>query len=357
VSKAAPLVATAWAPVNIALIKHWGYSDAGHGKEADLPARPSLSLTLDHGSTTTVTWRDQPDHRILLNGIPLAPTDGEKAAASFAFLEAVRKTAKLGSLHASVQAVSEVPLSAGFASSAAGGAALTVAALEAAGLGPVDPGDRLDWCRRLGSVSALRSLRGGVVRLDVDHEAQTLALGSVELGGVENDLDLMVLSCLVQGKKKSVSSSAGHARVTTSPYWTQFARDALGRLGPLVDGLVAGDLAQVGALIEADALAMHAVMLTSHPPIVYATDATWRVWHQVVAWRREGAPSPRGYCTLDAGPNPHILCTRDDADELATRLMALPDVQRIFRSGVAPHGARRITAPDTAAPSGHSVIV
>ena len=35
--------ATAWAPVNIALIKHWGYRDAS----GDLPARPSLSLTLE----------------------------------------------------------------------------------------------------------------------------------------------------------------------------------------------------------------------------------------------------------------------------------------------------------------------
>ncbi len=334
-----PLVATAWAPVNIALIKHWGYSVA----EADLPARPSLSLTLEHGSTTTVIWRDQPDHGILLNGTPLTPSSGEKAAASFAFLEAVRRAAGLGPLRASVQAVSEVPLSAGFASSAAGGAALTVAALEAAGLDPGPLSERMDWCRQLGSVSALRSLRGGVVRLDVDPERPGLEL---KLSCVETDLDLVVLGCLVQGRKKSVSSSAGHAQVTTSPYWDQFARDAHERLEQLVDGLVAGDLTQVGALAEADALAMHAVMLTSHPPIVYATDATWRVWHQVVAWRGEGAPSAQGYCTLDAGPNPHILCDRADADELAQRLAALPEVQRVYRSGVADSGARRLTTPD-----------
>lgn len=323
--------------MNIALIKHWGYRDAS----GDLPARPSLSLTLDHGSTTTVTWRDQPDHRILLNGTPLAPSDGEKAAASYAFLEAVRDAADLGALRASVQAVSEVPLSAGFASSAAGGAALTLAALEAAGLGPVDLDGKLDWCRRLDSVSALRSLHGGVVRLDVDHEAPAMALTAVETG-----LDLVVLGCLVHGHPKTVSSSAGHARVTTSPYQAQFERDAHQRLEQMVDGLRAGDLAQVGAIAEADALAMHAVMLTSHPPIVYATDATWRVWHQVIAWRREGGTSPRGFSTLDAGPNPHVFCARPDADALAARLEALPDVQRIFRSTVAPVGARLITAPD-----------
>jgi len=333
-----PLAATAWAPVNIALIKHWGYRSAvREGGDTDLPARPSLSLTLEHGSTTTVTWREQSDHQILLNDTALVRTDGEKAAASFAFLEAVRQAAGLGALRASVQAVSEVPLSAGFASSAAGGAALTVAALDSAGLGDATVQGRLHWCRQLGSVSALRSLRGGVVRLDVNPEAPALTLG-----GVETALDLTVLGCLVQGKKKAVSSSAGHAQVTTSPYWAQFERDARARLEQIVAGLEAGDLARVGAIAEADALAMHAVMLTSHPPIVYATDATWRVWHEVIAWRRSGGDSPRGYCTLDAGPNPHVFCQRRDADELARRLEAHPDVQKVFRSAVAPTGARSV---------------
>lgn len=325
--------ATAWAPVNIALIKHWGYHDAAPGEPDDLPARPSLSLTLEHGSTTTVTWREQPDHELTLNTTLLAPSDGEKAAASYEFLEAVRETAGLGTLRASVQAVSEVPLSAGFASSAAGGAALTVATLQAAGLIDPDLDEQVAWCRRLGSVSALRSLCGGVVRLDVDHQAPSLSLGTVE-----TDLDLAVLGCLVQPNRKKVSSSAGHAQVTSSPYWLQFEHDAGERLRRLSNALEAGDLDRVGEIAEADALAMHAVMLTSHPPIVYATDATWRVWHQVIAWRQENGP--QGYCTLDAGPNPHVLCHRRDADDLAARLAAHPDVQQVFRSAVAEQGVR-----------------
>lgn len=341
---AAPGAATAWAPVNIALIKHWGYHrpapGAGSAAPDDLPARPSLSLTLEHGSTTSVTWRRQPDHRILLNGEPLTPADGEKAAASYAFLEALRKEAGLAELRASVQAVSEVPLSAGFASSAAGGAALTMAALTAAGRADASLDEQLAWCRRLGSVSALRSLRGGVVRLDVDHSAAALSLDAVD-----TDLELVVFGCLVQGARKKVSSSAGHAQVTTSPYWAQFQRDAGPRLGQMVDALGSGDLERVGALAEADALAMHAVMLTSHSPIVYARSATWRVWHDVVSWREAGGDSPQGYCTLDAGPNPHVLCARAEADALAARLGAHPDVERVFRSGVASQGVRRITAP------------
>jgi len=338
-----PRVAAAWAPVNIALIKHWGLHSPGAGVGDDLPARPSLSLTLEHGSTTTVTWRDQPDHRILLNGAVLTRSSGEKAAASHAFLEAVREAAGLGPLRASVQAVSEVPLAAGFASSAAGGAALTVAALAAAGLYDHEADRDLAWCRRLGSVSALRSLRGGVVRLDVDHAASTVALSNVR-----TDLDLTVLGCLVQGDRKKVSTSAGQARVATSPYRAQFERDADARLDQVVAALEAGDLARVGAIAEADALAMHAVMLTSRPPLVYATDATWRVWRQVMAWREEGGRSPQGFSTLDAGPNPHVLCARADADDLAARLEAHPDVRRVFRSAVATDGAQRIPAPDTA---------
>ncbi len=329
--------ATAWAPVNIALIKHWGYHAAAPGTPDDLPARPSLSLTLEHGSTTTVTWRDQPEHRILLNDSLLDPSDGEKAAASYDFLEEVRQAADLGPLHAALEAVSEVPLSAGFASSAAGGAAMTMATLHAAGLGDADLSQQLSWCRRLGSVSALRSLMGGVVRLQVDH-----ADASVHLDGVQTDLDLTVLGCLVQSNRKKVSSSAGHAKVSSSPYWAQFEHDAGARLRSITDALETGDVVRVGAIAEADALAMHAVMLTSHPPIVYATDATWRVWHQVIAWRQEGGDAPRGYCTLDAGPNPHVFCLSADADALAARLEAHPDVQRVFRSSVARQGVRRV---------------
>jgi len=70
---------------------------------------------------------------------------------------------------------------------------------------------------------------------------------------------------------------------------------------------------------------------------LYATEATWQVWQAVARWRQAGLP---GYCTLDAGANPHVICETPIADALAARLADLPAVRRLWRSPVAPLGAR-----------------
>ncbi len=77
-------------------------------------------------------------------------------------------------------------------------------------------------------------------------------------------------------------------------------------------------------------------MLTSATPVVYATDATWEVWRQVARWRGEGLEA---YCTLDAGPNPHVIVRSDEAGELEMLLASIPEVGRIWRSEVHTRGA------------------
>lgn len=323
--------ATAWAPVNIALVKHWGHGDAA----GRAPARASLSLTLEHGATTTVEWveglgRDE----IVVGGRALHPAEGEKAAAAFDLLRDVAAAAGLAGHGARVASESAVPLGTGMASSAAGAAALCLAALGAAGLaGDLDERDLIAWCARAGSGSALRSLRGGAVVLRCGNGGQTL------LEGVGTALELAVVSCLVERRPKAVSSSAGHRLAPTSPFFRAFVDTAPDLVAEMVVALEAGRLDRVGELAERDALAMHAVMLSCRTPVIYATDATWAVWRQVASWRDEGLAA---YCTLDAGPNPHVVCRAEDADRLAARLAALPQVQALRRSAVSPRGAHLI---------------
>lgn len=319
----------AWAPVNIALVKHWGF---GEGSTL-LPARESLSLTLEHGCRTSVEISKDDNDSITLNGSALSPDDGAKAESLFRLLSRIRREAGLESCGLIVKSVSEVPVSAGMASSAAGGAALVVAALEAAGLEVGTEAALLEWCRATESLSALRSLRGGVVSL-------TSRGDDLLLENIETELDLAVASCLVETSPKSVSSSDGHDRAVTSRFFPTFRAEGARAVERASRALARGDFELLGEIVESDALAMHAVMMTSQPPIFYATDATWAVWQRVRSWRERGLLA---YCTLDAGANPHVISLGVDAAEIASSLEALPWVRSVLKSRVEAKGARVIS--------------
>ncbi len=136
--------ATAIAHPNIALVKYWGKRDVA----LNLPAVPSLSLTLDGFRTrTTVEW-DAGRDRVSL-GDAQAPPQFE--ARTFAFLDTLLPDRP--PLH--VLTESNFPVGAGLASSASGFAALTLAA-QAAAQGSLDP-TLLSRLSRQGSGSACRS--------------------------------------------------------------------------------------------------------------------------------------------------------------------------------------------------------
>jgi diphosphomevalonate decarboxylase len=84
-------------------------------------------------------------------------------------------------------------------------------------------------------------------------------------------------------------------------------------------------------------MAMHAVMLTSRPSLLYWEPATVAVLQAVQRCRSEGLAV---YATLDAGPNVHCLCGAQDAEELEGRLRGVPGVEDVLASG--PGGAVRL---------------
>jgi diphosphomevalonate decarboxylase len=94
----------------------------------------------------------------------------------------------------------------------------------------------------------------------------------------------------------------------------------------------------MGPSIEADALAMHGVMMTSVPSLLYWTPGTVSVLQAVRLWRREGLGV---WFTLDAGPNVHCLCEPADSEEVGQRLRNLEGVQDVLVSGVGD-GVRQV---------------
>jgi diphosphomevalonate decarboxylase len=84
------------------------------------------------------------------------------------------------------------------------------------------------------------------------------------------------------------------------------------------EGILRRDLTLLGEAAEEDALSMHAVMLTSTPPLIYWTAGTLEVIRAVYGLRKRGVEA---YFTIDAGPNVHVLALQKDAvraaDEIA----------------------------------------
>src|SRR5215471_14949637 len=120
--------AVARAHANIALAKYWGKLQVGN----NLPAVPSLSLTLDALETTTTVEFDPnlAEDELVLDGRPAR--DKEKLRV-VKLVDQVRAAAGI-TARARVTSANSFPTAAGLASSASGFAALALAASQAAGV-------------------------------------------------------------------------------------------------------------------------------------------------------------------------------------------------------------------------------
>lgn len=284
----------------------------------------------DAHTTTTVEWQStsaQANDEIMIDGRML---EGEAGARLVRHLDRIRALASTDQ-RAYVSSCNNFPMASGIASSASGFAALTVAACLALSL-DLDA-TQLSALARLGSGSAARSLFGGYVQWDRGHDHKTSV--ACMLFPPEH-WQLYDLVAIVSSAEKKVSSEGGHRFAATSPL--NLARvEHVKRLLPVVQKAIAErDLAKLGDAVEWDALAMHAVMQTGRPSLLYWQPATLEVLQAVRRWRVEEAIN--AYFTIDAGPNVHVLCAAADAPAMQARLSALPCVVDVLvsRPGPAP---------------------
>jgi diphosphomevalonate decarboxylase len=317
--------ATAVANPNIAFIKYWGKVD----KALTLPANPSLSMNLAALTTvTTVEFRPGlPDDAVAIDDQPAA---GQGLARVVAHLDRVRDMAGIED-RAWVASRNDFPVGTGLASSASAFAALSLAATRAAGL-DLDEAV-LSRLARFGSGSACRSVPGGFGLWEGDSDATSYAR---QVAPPEH-WDLHDVVAIVSRSHKAIGSYDGHALAPSSPLHKARLAAVPGLLAAIRRSIQERDLQTLGPAAEADALAMHGVMMTSTPSLLYWLPATVAVLQRVRAWRSEGLEV---YFTMDAGPNVHCLCRAGDAVEVESRLRNLDGVLDVLVSG--PGGGARL---------------
>lgn len=314
--------ATAVAHPNIALVKYWGKRD----EALILPHQSSLSMTLDGlSATTTVEFSDREDDVAQIDGRRL---DGEELARIVGVLDLVRERAGL-KLRARVASRTDFPKAAGLASSAAGGAALAAAASWAAGLSP-EP-QELSVLARRNSGSACRSIQGGFCEWGRGEAADGADSYAVQIAPETHwpELRMVVVICADEAKEVS-SREAMQRTVETSPYYPSWVQCAETDLKEARAAVLAKDLPALGTIAERNAWRMHASAMAASPSIVYLRPTTLAVLETVAALRAGGVPA---YFTLDAGPNPVILCLAGGAPRATMRLGAVPGVLRTIVAG------------------------
>jgi len=335
--------ATVRAGSNIAFIKYWGVDDT----TINLPQTNSISMTLaDAHTTTTVEWVEEGVPMTDLTPIGKTQLTGKSAKKSteksdvieidgtlLSEAKAVRLVSKLDRLRAlagvdyraRVVSRNNFPMASGIASSASGFAALTVAAAEALGI-DLDA-TRLSAIARLGSGSASRSLFGGFVEWERGMDDTTSVAHQLHPTAHWALYDLVAV---VNSGEKAVSSADGHKIADASPLnrgRVAYVKQILPETRAAIE---ARDLARLGTIIEQDALAMHAVMMTSTPSLFYWQPGTVEVIQAVRMWReRDGL---QAYFTIDAGPNVHVICAAADVATVEEALATLPAVQRVIVS-------------------------
>lgn len=308
--------ATALAHPNIAFVKYWGDRD----ERLRLPANGSLSMNLDGlFSRTSVTWLDPGERKdaLTINGAPARRAALQRASA---FLDLVRKLAGI-KLRARVVSENNFPEGAGIASSASAFAALALAATRAAGL---ELGEaELSRLARRGSGSACRSIPGGFVEW---------AAGSGDANSFAFSIappahwDLVDCLAVIDTSHKSTPSLEGHALASSSPLQPARLADAPRRLDACRRALLRRDIAALAEVAELDSNMMHAVTMTSRPPVFYWKAATLQVMDAVRDARAGGLGV---FYTVDAGPNVHVIAEAGDAVRAAELLRSVAGVQEV----------------------------
>ncbi len=324
---------TVRSPSNIAFIKYWGAEDLARA----IPANPSLSMTLRSCySRSTVEWLDQEagEHEIRWRspGGDLEAAPPAFASRVRAHFDVLRDWAKCGGRFR-LATENSFPAAAGMASSASGFSARTLATLGALGL-EASAAEQSVLARRSGSGSAARSVLGGYVEWPADVDAPADAEGvrcyARQVAGADH-WDLRNVIAVVERGAKSTSSLDGHRRARTSPYWPTRQSQLPGRLEAVREAIAARDLERLGTVVEAEAIDLHCIAMTSEPPIFYWRPATLAVLAAVRAMRRDGVAA---FGTMDAGANVHVICSPESEREVAARLGRLDVELSLIHDGV-----------------------
>jgi diphosphomevalonate decarboxylase len=308
-------------------VKYWGKKD----ETLQWPANSSLSMSLDKLHTqTSVTVIAAKEHTVFLNDKPVSrdQPEGKKIYAQLDYLsKAFNFTQKLA-----ITTQNSFPTGCGIASSASGIAALTLSCLAAwTDAENIDDLSEKGFSRekladlsRMGSGSAGRSLWGGYVTWD--HGKASPDEQSIRQTFTTEHWQLCDSVVIFSAASKAVSSTKGHRLAWTSPLFEPRLALIQERIKAVTKAIESKDLDQLGPLLEAEALDMHAVMMSAKEPVFYFDKDVG----SFLAWLRHlrletGIPA---YFTMDAGPNVHIIHKPEHKEQLLQHIhTSFPDLK------------------------------
>jgi diphosphomevalonate decarboxylase len=296
------LSAESFAPANIALCKYWGKRDSA----LNLPLTSSLSISLgEKGANTRISVLDSAESDVVILNQERLAEESSFVKKLSAYLDLFRD---VSDRFFQVETTSNIPVAAGLASSACGFAAL-IKALDKLYAWELDQ-KALSILARLGSGSACRSLWNGFVEWDRGQCMDGLDSHGypLEVQWPELRIGLLIFEPL---PKKISSRMAMEHTVQTSPFYKIWPIVVEEDLLKLKRAIKAHDFETFGSVAEANALKMHALMMTAKTPIVYGSPKTLEAQHRIWDCRHQGLAV---YFTQDAGPNLKLLFLAKDLD-------------------------------------------
>ena len=313
--------ASAIAHSNIALIKYWGRSQ-DHDPNLNIPSNDSVSMTkhgLAHGmclqTHTTIDLSDNyEEDTATLDGEVLIGRNMDR------ILRVVNPLRKYAGIDFKFKIISknDFPTQAGLASSSSGFAALAIATANALDIDLTK--EEISKYARLGSGSAARSIHGGFVYWNKGNSHDTSFAQQI---CSPNEFDVNAVIAIVHEGKKDVASDVGHKLAYTSPFNAVRIEKSEEQAREIKQAILDDDFTKVGGIAEKNCKYMHAVMMTSTPPLFYWNPDTLRLIKSTQKMRKKGLDC---YFTIDAGPNVHYFCRPEDALELQKMLEKIEGV-------------------------------
>jgi diphosphomevalonate decarboxylase len=294
-------------PSNIALVKYWGKRDF------QKPMNPSLSFVLQNAFTeTSVELHKEGDQKVEFYFEGEISAFGSRIEKYLDHISA--KFPWVNKYNFRIHSHNSFPHSAGIASSASsfGALALCLTELDFALLGK-EPDTHEFWQKaselaRMGSGSACRSVYSGfsiwgntqLFESSSDEHAIALTDGVHRVFYGLRDAILMVDS-----GTKEVSSSVGHKLMDEHFYQRPRIAQAHENINELYLALLTGDQEKFVAVVENEALSLHAMMMTSNPSFLLLKPNSLELINRIRMFR-ERTKIPICF-TIDAGPNIHLL--------------------------------------------------
>jgi diphosphomevalonate decarboxylase len=302
-------------PSNIAFVKYWGKK--GH----QLPANPSVSMSLNECKTLTKT-KFTPSTGLTVD-LKLDGQNNERFALKIrSYLETLQTELPwIAYLSVEIETANTFPHGTGIASSASGLSAFVLTLVDY--LRHLNPeGDealffkRASYLSRLASGSACRSVYGGFAAWGESTNFETSDLYASPVMVHANLAALQDTVLVVSAKEKNVSSRAGHGLMGDHPYALSRFAQAKVNFDQCMSALKSGDIETIGKILEAEALSLHAMMLTSSTPYILLKPNTLAAIDAIWDFRRE-TKLPL-YFTLDAGPNLHLIYPEEFKSKIFT---------------------------------------